>query len=342
MKVLITGSTAQQCSTRTASRTPTFSSLVAKGLHDSDVDVSIEEPSIYTTYEQLEQYDTVLVGVAPPTSLSANKIYPAFSIAEKARKIGNLALFIDAPEPYKIQSSLKSCYLNNSDLQKSFYERRKSYSHLVDDKNFREEIQSFVSYLYTEKWPTTLYPAFGWSADKSSAKSVSGLDSTNFFPVMVDSYLLSEISPTKEFHMTHEYWTCDSMKTQWSSEVISTLTYDVVPTRLNRWETEEDTLERVRKSIGTLISTYRSGESWWSPALSQSLSMGVPVITDWRNTAHLGSEWGYLASSIEEMSDVERFAVAEAQTSTYLKSIPTWQESIENLLHLFSLNKLSI
>lgn len=344
MKVLITGSTAQQCSTRTASRTPTFSSLIAKGLHDSDVgvDVSIAEPSIYTTKEELENYDAVLVGVAPPTSLSANKIYPAFSIAAKAKDIGNLVLFIDAPEPYKIQSSLKSCYLNNSDLQKNFYERRKSYSHLLENKNFREEVQGFVSYLYTDRWPTTLYPAFPWSVGKTSAKAIEGLDSTNFFPVFVDSYLIDSEAPTKEFHLSKEYWTCDSMKTQWASDVISTLSYDVIPTRLNRWELEEDTTERIKKSVGTLVSTHRSGEPWWSPALSQSLSAGVPVVTDWRNTSYLGSEWSYLGSSIEEMSDAERFAVAEAQKALYQKSLPTWDEAVENLLHLFSSNKLTI
>lgn len=342
MKVLITGSTAQQCSTRAASRTPTFSSLIAKGLHDADVDVSIAEPSIYTTRKELEEYDAVLVGVAPPTSLSANKIYPAFSTAAKAKDIGNLVLFIDAPEPYKIQSSLKSCYLNNSDLQKSFYERRKSYSHLLEDKNFRDEVQGFVSYLYTDKWPTTIYPAFGWSENKNSARSITGLDATNLFPVMVDSYLLQDAEPSREFHLTREYWTCDSMKTQWVSEVVPTLSYDVVPTRLSKWEFEEDTLERIGKSVGTLVSTYRSAESWWSPALSQSLSVGVPVVTDWRNTSYLGSEWSYLGASIEEMTDAERFAVAEAQTSSYLKSIPTWEETVENLLHLFSLNKLTI
>lgn len=342
MKVLITGSTAQQCSTRAASRTPTFSSLIAKGIHDADVEVSIAEPSIYTTKEELEEYDAVVVGIAPPTSLSANKIYPAFSIAAKAKDIGNLVLFIDAPEPYKIQSSLKSCYLNNSDLQKNFYERRKSYSYLLEDKNFRDEVQGFVSYLYTDKWPVTIYPAFGWSDGRNLARSITGLDETNFFPITVDSYLLSGASPTKEFHLTREYWTCDSMKTQWASEVVPMLSYDVIPTRLNRWETEEDTLERIRKSVGTLVSTYRSGEPWWSPALSQSLSVGVPVVTDWRNTSYLGSEWSYLAASIEEMTDTERFAVAEAQTSAYLKSIPTWGETVEDLLHLFSLNKLTI
>jgi hypothetical protein len=344
MKVLITGSTAQQCSTRTASRTPTFSSLVAKGLHDSgvDVDVSIMEPSVYMTKEEVKGYDAVLVGVAPPTSLSANKMYPAFSIAAKALEIGNLILFIDAPEPHKIQSSLKSCYLNNSDLQKDFYKRRKSYSHLLEDKNFRDEVQGFISYLYTEKWPTTLYPAFPWTVGKTSVKSIEGLDTTNFFPVFVDSYLIQSERPTREFHLTKEYWTCDSMKTQWASDVIPTLSYDVIPTRLTRWESEEDTIERIKRSVGTLISTHRSGEPWWSPALAQSISAGIPVVTDWRNTSYLGSEWGYLGSSIEEMSDEERFAVAEAQKSLYQKSLPSWEESVENLLHLFSLNKLSV
>jgi hypothetical protein len=87
---------------------------------------------------------------------------------------------------------------------------------------------------------------------------------------------------------------------------------------------------------------YRNNEPWWSPALAQSLSVGVPVVTDWRYTASLGVEWSHLASSIEEMSEEERFALAGNQKDSYLKSIPTWEQTSELLLQTINLSKVSV
>lgn len=343
MKVLITGSTAQQCSTRTAARTPTFSTLMAKALHDGGAEVTICEPSIYTTKEELAEYDSVLVGVAPPTSISANKVYPAFAMASRAKEIGNLSLFVDAPEPYKIQSSLKSCYLNMSDLQKDFYSRRKSYSELVANQNLRQEVLGFVSYLYTEKWPKTFYPAFPWSSNKAITQHLSGTDETNLVPVSLDSYLLRTPYVVKKFNLSVPFWTCDSTKTDWAKKTIASLIYDVVPTRANKWEEEDDTLERIKRSLGTLVSVYRSGDPWWSPALAQSLSCGIPVATEWRLSGDIGwGEWNYLATEIETMREDNRFDLSERQKSSYLSAIPTWEQAVEKLLHQIQLNDLPV
>jgi hypothetical protein len=39
-----------------------------------------------------------------------------------------------------------------------------------------------------------------------------------------------------------------------------------------------------------------------------------------------------LASSIEEMTEDERFNLAVAQKESYLRAIPSWQETIDGLL----------
>ena len=342
MKVLITGCTAQQASNRTASRTPTFSALLAKALEDGGASVEVVEPSTLITSQQLEEYDSVLVGIAPPTSLSANKVYPAFAVANRARKIGNLSLFIDAPEQYKLQASLKSVTLNVADLSKDFYQRRKSYSHLISDIDFRNEVREFNEFLYSERWPTTFYPAFPWSTPESIHKYLVHTDSENMIPVIVDSYLLRAPYIQPKTASGVGYWTCDNPTTKWSKAVTATLNYDVVATRSSRWEEQESTLERVKKSIGTIVSVYRNNEPWWSPALAQSLSVGVPVVTDWRYTSSLGVEWSHLASSIEEMSEEERFALASSQKDSYLKVIPTWEETFKFLLQSINLSKVSV
>lgn len=340
MKVLITGCTAQQSSINVTKRTPTFASLFSKMLNDCEVSAEVKDPSIYMSEDEVSQYDAVFVGVAPLTSLSANKMIPAFSIAAKAQKVGNLNLFIDAPDQYKLQSSLKSCYLNITDLQKPFYSRRKNYSDFVSDKNLKEEVYGFINFLYSERWPTTVFPAFPWSKNtRSITKNIPNLTEINLFPVLVDMKLFKAPYINQDFSMEMEYWTCDSPRTDWAKTTVSGLKYPVLQTRESTWQTETDINQRIKKSIGTLVSVYRGGEPWWSPVLAQSLSLGKPVVTDWRHTSYLGSEWSYLASSVEEMSDSQRFDLAGFQKEIYLKTLPTSDDVIENLLQTIQLNK---
>ena len=342
MKILITGCTAQQASSRTALRTPTFSSLLARALQDAGATVELVEPSTYLTLEQLSEYASVLVGIAPPTSLSANKVYPAFAIANKARKIGNLSLFIDAPEQYKLQASLKSVSLNVADLSKDFYQNRKSYSHLVLNPEFRADVFEFNEFLYTERWPTTFFPALPWSKSETISKSLPNTDSDNLIPIEVDSYILRAPFVQPSSPSVRSYMTCDAPTTKWAKSIITTLNCDVVATRLSRWEKEESTLERIRGSVATIASVYRNNQPWWSPALSQSLSVGVPVVTDWRLSIELGLEWGHLASRVEEMTPKERFNLAVNQKESYMKNIMSWEQTSELLLQTINLEKLSV
>jgi hypothetical protein len=70
--------------------------------------------------------------------------------------------------------------------------------------------------------------------------------------------------------------------------------------------------------------------------------VGVPVVTDWRLTSSLGVEWSHLASSIEEMSSEERYALALAQKKSYLELVPTWEQVSELLLQTINLSKVNI
>ena len=337
MKVLITGSTSPQASAKTATRTPTFASLLSHSFVSQGISADFVEPSTHLTSEKLDAYDAIFVGIAPPTSLSANRIYPAFAIAERARRLNKLILFIDAPEPYKIQASLKSCYLNVSDLQKDFYWRRKSYHEFTETLEFQEEVYRFIEFLHLEEWPTLLFPAFPWFPQELINKALPNV--TKVVPVNLDDTLLQTGRFSPDLEADRTYWTCDAPNTKWAKKVANTLALPVMATRKSRWDTEEVTLTRVRRGVGTLISLYRSNEPWWSPALAQSLSQGVPAVTDWRFSESLGPEWSYLASSIESMSTAERFELSVAQRDFYLGAVA---HNKTDLADLVTQNKKSI
>jgi hypothetical protein len=328
MKVLITGATAQQNSQRTAERVSTFASLVSRELALSGVDVTFVEPSLDFTKEKLSEYDVVLVGIAPPTSLSANKLYPAFAIANRAKELGNLALFLDAPEPFKIQASLKSCYLNISDLQKDFYSNRKNYKEVVASPELALEIYSFIEYLHKRPWPTTLFSAFPWSEPSSITSVIPNIEESNLFGINLD-YLLFQDSNNIPVSSQHKsFWTCDYPKTKWARSIQLTLKNPILPVRGSRWEAASDTEERIKASIGTLVSVHRALEPWWTPFLAGSLALGRPVVTDWRYSSALGEPWSHLASTVEEMSPSGRGELAKRQRASYLEAVA--QSSYKN------------
>jgi hypothetical protein len=321
MKVLITGATAQQGSQRTAERVSTFASLVSQELTLSGSDVTFVEPSLEYTKEKLSEYDVVLVGIAPPTSLSANKIYPAFAIANRAKELGNLALFLDAPEPFKIQASLKSCYLNISDLQKDFYRNRKNYKEVVSTPELASEIYSFIEFLHKRPWPTTLFSAFPWSEASSITSVIPNIEEANLFGINLDHLLFKDSNNIPMSSQYKSFWTCDSPNTKWSRSIQLTLKNPVLPTRGSRWESALETDERIKASIGTLVSVHRSLEPWWTPFLARSLALGRPVVTDWRYSSALGEPWSHLASTVEEMSPSGRAELAKRQRASYLESV---------------------
>lgn len=330
MKVLVTGSTAQQASRVHAERTPTFSNLLVRSFQDAGVEAVLSSPKLGWDDDFLSEFDLVIVGIAPTTSISANKIYPALITAEKCRNIGNLALLIDAPESFKLPPSFRAWQDMDKTL-KSFYDRRKNYSEVAQDENLQAQLKSFISYLCEDPWPTTFFPTYPWSTKDYLVKNLPNLDSESLVGVNVDTYVLLQPPKVKNFYASDEYWTCDSMS-PFGKEQQKLLSKPVLPTKATIWESENETLTRIRESLGTLIATYRWGESWWSPVLSQSLSQGVPVVHDWRACGYLGEEWTNLASTVENMSLSEREELAYSQKQSYLNNLPSQEETSEKLL----------
>lgn len=332
MKVLITGSTASQ--TLSGSKN-TFANFLFDSLaFQQGHEVSFQSnPSVNTTMEELETYDKVLVGIAPPTSVTAYKVYPAFSTAYKAWKLGNLEMFIDAPEPHKLQASINSCRSGKSDLTRDFYSRRKSYSELISENQLQNEIAGFIEFLFGRAWPRTYYPAFPWCKPYIYETSLV-MGGKSLVPVSVDGWVFETTPTPKETASSERYWVVDSASTPWTRGIKQTIRENIVPVQQKRLESQEDVMKRISMAVGSLVSVYRNSQPWWSSLLAESLQAGVPVATDWRHTASMGSDWTYLASSIEEMPRKERKELASFQKETYLRHIPTWEESSESLTGL--------
>jgi len=90
--------------------------------------------------------------------------------------------------------------------------------------------------------------------------------------------------------------------------------------------TDVDAVQRMREAVGVLVAPSKVTGSWWSPRVAQALSVGVPVVTDWRESAIIGEPWLDLAVKVDEMPPQKRKALAAAQLHSYKSIIASGSE----------------
>lgn len=327
MKVLVTGFTASQCSENANNRLSTFTGLFKNALDELQCDVTWAKPRLAMTKEYLDQYDLIVVGLASPHSVSANYVYAGLWVASQAKDLGKLRLLIDAPDPYWVWSGIRDCNDNPHKLFKEFYARRDNYIQAQEPK-YSEAIYKFLNHLYAEQWVKTIVPSMPWFSKDVVTGAIKNLSTEDVVGICYDRDVIdASYDRTEPSYGT--YWCADAPKSAWTKKVIKSLNSEVLPIKLNKYDKNNEILSRMENSIGTLISTYQNNDPWWSIAISQSIAVGVPVVTDWRHTSWVGAEWAFLPSTIEEMSPSQRLIVAQSQKDFYRDATPSREDSLQ-------------
>lgn len=326
MKVLLTGSTSSHVSARKNEIMPTFMGQLSKALSFAGHDVLWTEPSVSMSKEFIEEFDSVVVGVAPPNSTSAHRIYGALSVIDHARRSENLCLVVDAPDPKRVWAGIRAINNKPEELIKDFYTKRKEYRKTEDPEVFGR-LRSSIEYLHSEKWPTTVFPKFPWMGFPSVSSEIPQTDYSNLVGLNFDADILS--TKSVKTASGSDYWVADSLTSTWTKSIEKTIRHRVISVSNSRWETAVSVMDRMSSSIGCLVPIYGRGNPWWSVSLSQALHRQVPVVTDWRLSQSVGDSWTVLAHSIEDMNNDSRAMLAQSQKEEYLNAVPSWKESVE-------------
>lgn len=326
MKILLTGTTASQVSSRKSEVVPTFSGLIYDALRHARHDVVWAEPSVSMSKEFLAEFDSVVVGLAPPTSTAAHRIYGSLSVVYYANQIGNLRLLLDAPEPKRVWAGIRAAYKKPSDMTKDFHSKRREYK-LALTEDVLPRIHGAVEALYKNEWPTTVFPVTPWMSFPSVSSEIPTTNSGNLVGLNFDDRIINGISRIAE--REDYFWACDYPNTSWVKKLEKTVQYPIVPAHAHRWEQNSVSIERIAKATGCLISLHKNGDPWWSLTLPQAIGCGVPVATDWRLSSMLGASWSVLPAAIEGMNDNERSDLASAQRDAYLSSIKPYNLSVD-------------
>jgi hypothetical protein len=333
MKVLLTGCSAPQSSSSLNSRVPTFSGLIRNALSYAGHTVTWESPSMFMDEDYLSEFDVVIVGLTPPTSVSSYRLYGALSVIERARRVTNVRYLVDAPEPHKLWASIRALANNPKDLVKDFYQKRPEFENVVNNSDELDRLHSVLVDLYENQWEKTLVPAFPWSQKTNITSYIPNLSEDSVELLCLDSFLLTAVWGDSSVYMKQEsdFWVTNQ-KTPWVESLEKTLHNRVEPLVMSKKFDNSQVLVRMNKSIGTVISTYKNDDPWWSVNLSQSLFVNTPVVTDWKHTNYLGNSWSILAHQIEEMPFQERSSLASRQKNEYIKVLPNFEDAVSGVL----------
>ena len=333
-KIYLTGMTSPQASRSYNSKCLSFAGAVATVLEGADHQLTWEDPRISISKEELETYDSIIVGLSPITSLSANRIYGALRIIDLMWGSPKLRLLIDAPGVAQIQVALKAINSNPESLVKEFYSKKKDYTSVLRSKEAKSGILNAIESLLIREWPVTLAPKLPWKEVTASQLKLPAGAFGRLAQINLDAHL---ITAPVESEDRQEKWAYDLEETPWAKRTIPTLAAPCSPMRVNKGRNDPEVLEQISRSIGTLITPYKVEGSWWTYRYIQSLNTLTPIATAWEESRLIGPEWALLAAGIESMSPDKRSFVSLAQRESYISHIPNKSESTINLEQLLGL-----
>lgn len=326
--------TASQASQSANSKNISFAFAIHKCLTDGGHTVDWKDPEISFTKSDLESYDTVLVGISPITSLSANRAYGALNIIDLLWESSKLKFFIDAPNTVQIASSLKSIDSNPLNLMKDFYSYRKGYHSVISDVAVASRISNAVSKLMKNDWPVTIYPTLPWKNNNELGLKLLPNAVKNVVGINLDSYLLTD--PPIYFDK-RDKWVVDNHLNKEIVKLIDTLSYPTSPMKWNKGWTDSQVLDQISRSSGVIISPCKSDGSWWSYRYIQAINTLTPVYTSWVETSSLGSSWNHLAPAIEDLGYDGRVRLALEQRDSYVANIPKKEDALEILKQILAI-----
>lgn len=322
MKILFTGMASHHTQ---AAETHNFITGISK-LAEDFAEVHWSQPDVQWKKKDFDQYDLVFVGICPPSALSANKAYGALGIIDTLWSSDKLRLIADYPQTWQYKASfIRAADNPGKGLFPDSYAKRLQFSLAVKNQ---KKIISACTKLATQKWPKTIYPSLPWKSADSVA-DIMGLGSKgSLVGLNVDNLYLTNSDMPSEYYERENRWLTQDEKNAWTKTVLKTTRFTHEDLRKAR---RDDHLaqQMMQSNIGLLVSPeQRRTGVWWSKRIPQALRTRTPIITDWKETQDFHWSWSRLAYQLEDMTPVERSALADWQLKSYLEAIPD-EESLK-------------
>lgn len=324
MKILFTGMTSAHC--KDGHNTSFFRTLARA--YSEMAEVVWSTPKLSWSRSDLENFDLVILGIAPPTSLASNYIYGSLHVLNLLYESPKLKLVVDSPQMWQYKNSIRAFKRDPEQIFGSFYSNRVDYE-AAKSSRVRSSVDSVAEKLQSVKWPTTLVPTLPWLSLDSMTRKVPFISKESLLPLNLDTFLLTETSPQIGRELV---WAVENTNSVWWKSLESTLRNPGVSIRYSKKPKDAEVAERIKTSMGLIVPPQdRKVGTWWSYRYIQAMNSATPVATYWNDMVGFDQSWLYLAYQLEDMSPYDRQHVAYQQRSSYLENLPTKDESLKTL-----------
>lgn len=324
MKILMTGMASAHCSTK---GNTTFFSGLYKAFSEF-AEVTLSEPKLYWTRADLESFDLVVLGMTPPTSMAANKIYAAFHVLNLLYESPKLRLVVDSNQIWQYKNSIASFKRSPDSIFNVMYRSRKDYTEAKN--NHIGSYKSLADKMSAISWPKTYLPILPWTTTDSAAEATGFVPNSRAIGIQVDSFLLDRKDTSGIIRSSS--WAVDNVKSKWWEMTSQGLTRSAVPTNLTK-KSKDAEIENVISSSFALVVTPQDRKvgTWWNYKYIQALNTGTPIITYWQDTASFSEAWSKLAYQVEDMDIYDRQELARVQFIDYIDSVPNTSQVVHRL-----------
>lgn len=329
MKVLFTGASSHH--TQPSSNVTFFRTLAERVSTFAEIDWS--SPNLKWDEDFLNEYDYVVVGLTPPTSQSANKIYGAMNLINVLYDSPKLIIVIDHPQLWQYKYAFNSIDSNPLSIFGSFYSKRKDYT--LAKESYVNSISEANHKLLSRKWPKTIYPSLPFQNNRQIYKFLGFSAEESLIPVNLDSFLLTDNEPEFEKRVGNS-WLCELKGTTWIEKTSKLLTKRIDEINITKKISDLTATEMISKAFGFILTPQnREVGVWWSYRLIQALNNKTVVLSDWKETNVLGPEWSILGYDLENQTNEDIINIAKLQKESYKSNIPTKRDSDKLLSSIF-------
>ena len=328
MKVLFTGAASHHAN---PSINVTFFRTLAERV-STFAEIDWASPSLTWSEDFLNQYDYVVVGLTPPTSQSANKIYGAMNLINILYDSPKLIIVIDHPQLWQYKHAFNSIDSSPLSIFEPFYSKRKDFS--IAKELYVDSISQANYKLLSKKWPKTIYPSLPFKNTRNIDKLLGLSAAESLIPVNLDAFLLTEGFMLK--NTIGDYWLVDQKKTKWAESLFKFLRIPIKDFKSYKKISDYEANSLINDSFGLMFSPQDRGVGlWWSYRLIQALNSGTLVLSDWKETEFIGPEWSILGYDLENQTTQDIINIAKLQKQSYKNGIPTQGDSDKLLNSIF-------
>jgi hypothetical protein len=324
MKILMTGMASAHCSIK---GNVTFFSGLYKAFSEF-ADVTICEPRLGWSRADLESFDLVVVGLTPPTSLAANKIYGALHVLDLMYESPKLRLVVDSNQVWQFKNSFASFKRNPAQILSPLHIARKDYNSAV--AKHVGSFEALAGKISAVVWPMTYIPLLPWQSVTDAANATGIVPADRAIGIQVDQFFISKQSVAQGIR--NDYWAVENPKSLWWQTTSKTIRHEFTPLSTVKKPKDLDVQQVIASSMGLVVPPQdRKVGTWWSYRYLQALNTNTPVVTYWQDTVSFSDSWSKLAYQVEDMDIYDRQELARLQFIDYIDNSPTIHQVTHNL-----------